>query len=85
MGSLDVLYYSLSVGFLLFACITSYAIYNLAMILKSIRSSVTNVESITSEIKEETKQKGIAGILWSIVGSIFSRGGEKDGKKREKS
>lgn len=50
MKPLDILYYSLSIGFLVFVGFVSYAAYNLARTLQLVRKQLENVENLTEKI-----------------------------------
>ena len=68
---LDLLYISLTIGFLILVGFVSYAAYQLGQTLKSIRRVANEVEGTTRDIeiiKDEIKY-GLLGILRRLVGA----------------
>lgn len=70
MISLNFLYYSLGVGFLVLVGFASYAFYNLSKTLKESTSILTKVDDITRDV-ESLKNVIKNGILY--LTSIFQK------------
>ncbi len=51
MGSLDTLYYSLAIGFLILVGFTCFALYQLAQTLRSLKQVIQDVEDIAQDVK----------------------------------
>ena len=80
MVSLNVLYYSLAIGFLILVGFLSYAAFNLSKTLKELASILIKVDDVAKDA-EELKNFIKNGILY--LKEIFvKKGGDKDGKKR---
>lgn len=76
MVSLNFLYYSLGVGFLVLVGFLSYAAYNLSQTLKESTSILKKVDNIAKDA-EELKNFIKNGIIY-LKDMIFKKGGEKN-------
>ena len=81
MNSLNFLYYSLGIGFLVLVIFISYAFYNLSQTLKESTSILTKVDDITKDV-EDLKNLIKSGILYLL--SMFNKKKEVniDGNKK---
>lgn len=70
MNSLNFLYYSLGVGFLILVGFLSYAAYSLSESLKKISSILIKVDDITKDV-ESLKDIIKSGILYLV--SMFTK------------
>lgn len=78
MTSLDLLYVSLAVGFLILVGFVSYAAYNLSRTLKELTSILEKVDDITKDV-DELKNHIKNGILY-LKDLLVRKGGDKNGK-----
>lgn len=78
MNSLNFLYYSLGIGFLVLVIFISYAFYNLSNILKKLTSILIKVDDITKDV-DDLKNLVKNGILYLL--SMFNK---KEVKKNGK-
>lgn len=69
MNSLNFLYYSLGIGFLILVGFCSYSFYNLSKSLKEVTSILTKVDDITKDV-ESLKDLIKSGLLYLV--SMFS-------------
>lgn len=70
MNSLNFLYYSLGIGFLVLVIFISYAFYNLSNILKKLTSILIKVDDITKDVND-LKNLVKNGILYLL--SMFNK------------
>ena len=75
MDSLNVLYYSLSIGFLVLVGFLSYAAFNLSKTLKELTSILVKIDDITKDV-EDLKNLIKDGIIY-LRNMIFKRGVKK--------
>jgi len=78
MLSLNLLYFSLAIGFLVFVGFVSYAAYNLSITLKRLTSVLIKVDDVAKDANDLKNliKSGVLGLL-----SMFTKkGGEEDGK-----
>jgi hypothetical protein len=69
MHSLDILYYSLALGFLILVGFASYALYQLAHALRAIKRTTERMGDITEDI-QKTKDRVKATVVDGIVGIL---------------
>ncbi|MCX6705741.1 MAG: DUF948 domain-containing protein [Candidatus Woesebacteria bacterium] len=78
MTSLDLLYFSLAIGFLTLVGFVSYAAYNLSRTLKELTSILEKIDDITKDV-DELKNHIKNGILY-LKNMLVRKGGDKNGK-----
>lgn len=76
MQPLDVLYFSLSIGFLILVGFVSYAMYRLSLTLDSLKVVLDDVEDITHDVQQmkNSVKGGITGTFFRIAKLIKRRG-----------
>lgn len=79
MTSLDLLYFSLAIGFLILVGFVSYAAYNLSRTLKELTSILEKIDDITKDV-DELKNHIKNGILY-LKNMLVRKGGDKNGSK----
>jgi hypothetical protein len=79
MTSLNFLYYSLGIGFLILVGFLSYAAFSLSRSLKNLTSILSKVDDVAKDA-EELKNYIKQGILY-LKNLIVKKGGDKDGSK----
>lgn len=79
MVSLNVLYYSLAIGFLILVGFLSYAAFNLSQTFRKSTSILKKVDDI-AEDAEELKNFLKQGTIY-LKDIFFKKGGDKHGKK----
>ncbi len=83
MFSLDFLYYSLGVGFLILIGFLCYAIYHLTQSIKSMNTILNKVDNVTDSIELISNQVKFG--LFHLAGRFLKKGGDLvNGKKRRK-
>ena len=80
MISLNFLYYSLGIGFLILVGFLSYAVFNLAQTLKKSTSILAKVDDVAKDV-EDLKNYIKQGILY-LIGLFVKKGGDKNGKQK---
>lgn len=85
MRSVDVFYYSLSVGFLILVIFISYASFNIAQTLKKIKMVIEKVDDVAMDVQfvKNKFQVGLLGILLEILKRFAGRGGDKTYERKE--
>lgn len=78
MVSLDFLYYSLGIGFLILVGFVSYAAFTLSQTLKESTSILEKVDDMAKDA-EELKNYIKRGILY-LKDMFIKKGGDKNGK-----
>jgi hypothetical protein len=79
MISLNLLYYSLGIGFLILVGFLSYAAFSLSKTLKKLTSILVKVDDVAKDaddLKNYVKQ----GILY-LMNMFVKKGGDTNGKK----
>lgn len=76
MKSIDILYYSLSIGFLVLVASVAYASFRFAQAIGSMKKVLDDVEDTTRDIRY-AKNRVLSGIKY-FVRMLFHTGGEKD-------
>lgn len=79
MQSLDFLYYSLGIGFLVLVGFLSYVLYFAAADLKEVKRILENIEQVTDI---DFIGNRIKLSIMNYVGRFFDKGGDKRGKKQ---
>lgn len=82
MYSLDFLYYSLGVGFLILIGFMCYVLYYLAQDLKSVRDILEQVEDVTRGIDLIGTQLKLS--VLNFTKRLLMKGGEEKNGKRKK-
>lgn len=80
MISINVLYYSLAIGFLILVGFVSLAFYNLSQTLKWSTSILTKVDNITKDVED---LKNIIKHTIQYLMSIFSKKEVKENSKQK--
>lgn len=78
MVSLNFLYYSLGIGFLILVGFLSYAAFSLSRSLKNLTSILAKVDDVAKDA-EELKNYIKQGILY-LKNLFVKKGGDKNGK-----
>ena len=78
MTSLNVLYYSLAVGFLVLVGFLSYSAYSLSETLKKLTSILTKVDDVARDVDE--LKNGIKNGILTLMSMFVKKGGDKHGK-----
>ena len=79
MQSLNILYYSLAIGFLVLVGFVSYAAFNLSQTLKKLTSILNKVDDIATDA-DYLKNTIKSGLL-NLMSMFIKKGGDiKDGK-----
>ncbi|MGA3292193.1 MAG: hypothetical protein ABSC49_03570 [Candidatus Microgenomates bacterium] len=78
MLSLNFLYYSLGIGFLILVGFLSYAAFSLSKTLKRLNSILIKVDDVASDA-EELKNFLKSGIIY-LKDMFVKKGGDKDGE-----
>lgn len=71
MQSLDVLYFSLSIGFLVLAGFISFAAFQLAQTLKSARLLIMDAKDIVKDV--QAVKDGVTRGILQLISSFFRR------------
>lgn len=71
MTSLDTLYYSLALGFLVLVGFVCFTLYQLSQTIKSFKGVVEDVEDITDDVRS-VKNSVKLGIL-SLIGAFLKK------------
>jgi hypothetical protein len=79
MLSLDVLYFALAGGFLVFIAFLSYVLYQLGLTLEAARKVVNDVEDITRDI--DALKNSLKLGFWGLINYLLS--GRRGVKKNE--
>lgn len=79
MVSLNFLYYSLGIGFLVLVGFLSYSAFNLSKTLKELDSILVKVDDMAKDA-EELKNFIKSGIFY-LKELLVKKGGDTDGKK----
>ncbi len=72
MLSLDVLYYALAGGFLVFIGFVSFLLYEMGSFISDLRSLSRNLEKISLDVL--ALKNGLKFGFWSLVGRWLGRG-----------
>ncbi len=75
MNSQDILFYSLSFGFLVLVGFLSYTLYYLSKSSKALTLVLRNAKDITDDVK------GVESVLSSLLSVFFKKGVRKNGKQ----
>ena len=78
MTSLNILYYSLAIGFLVLVGFVSYVAFTLSKTLKELSSILIKVDDVAKDA-EEIKNFIKNGIVY-LKDMFVKKGGDKDGK-----
>jgi hypothetical protein len=78
MLSLNLLYFSLAIGFLILVGFISYAAYNLSITLKRLTSVLVKVDDVAKDA-DDLKNLIKSGVL-GLLSMFTKKGGEEDGK-----
>jgi len=79
MFSLNLLYYSLAIGFLILVGFLSYAAFNLTQTLKELNLILKRVDDITHDV-EDLKNGVKVGFAY-LKKVLARKGGDKNGSK----
>jgi len=81
MSSLDILYYSLAVGFLAFVAFGCFAFYQLGLTLIVLRRIIEEIQNIVAEILafKNSLQRGWWSLVARLVGGNQPKGGGGNG------
>lgn len=81
MSSLDILYYSLAVGFLAFIAFFCFALYQLGLTLAALRRIIEGVQEVVTEILvfKNSLKRGWWSLIARLLGSNQSKGGGGNG------
>lgn len=76
---MDILYYALAIGFLIFVGFVSFALYRLGLALETLSRVLREVEDITRDIDSAKNflKVGILGFIDRLLGGSRRGGGEK--------
>lgn len=80
MVSLDVLYYALAVGFLVFVGFASYALYRLGKAFESLNLVIREVEDVARDIDmaKNLIKSGILSFILRLLGGSRRGGGQSE-------
>jgi len=80
MTSLDILYYALALGFLVFIVFLSYVLYQFGLVLKSLKITFDKLQEVVRGFERirHGLEVGFLGLITWLIKSL-EKGGGKDG------
>lgn len=75
MSPLEILYYTLTIGFVVLVIFISYAFYEFSKTLRSARDLIENVDDITRDVSnvKNTFKSGILGVAAMVLNTFLRR------------